>query len=1089
MKQMHLSAIVAYGVSCIFWSDLPAVTSIIPFHEVKSLHVAEGTNFLEDVVLLDGTLRKTGPGMLVVPTSRIVGLNGEIVVAEGRLLFVDDSAGGAAAIPEPTDILQKAAFWVEADRNVATGTDGVVRWYDARENSQPLPARIYAESQTSFTEYLPSLSERSDGTPYLDFGGLGSGRWMLWKNPVTSSNVYLNIRSAIVAQGPVSSQGHVLGSATADDEHPSGFLENASGNKLYSYALAPIKMDTWYLAPVKTGRMFRDGLAIDGALTPVLLADQTTRWETGFDTAGAESFFNHLNKHNEGYYVGGDRLYAAAIFTNRISAAEGALVDAYFHRKYVSSAVRLPSKIKILKGATAQVPECLVERVVCEGNVVFDAVAPAVVADESGMSSFAIGYGGGTGAIYNPALKPLVLSPGVRYVSTDDRNVTLAAASGQIAEVDASSAPVTIGGSTAANISVLAGQVKIVSPESGDGVLGPAIECAFESAGFEGYPATELAVDDTVGGWTRIGSEGKVKITSDASLLPMSTPYGTNFLYLVQNASVKTRFYLPQSGRYALSFSCNGRKTANSNYYGDYYINVFADLAHVATVQVFPGKWRRLTYLLPYLEAGEHELTLTGPHSGDHRAALDDFRLVWQDSRRSVPLENPSFECLTRSGNQPATTDVRTWVFYHDSFPGWRTSDAGSSYDYKKIAIHTVVPNTPIYSAAMTEESIVGTPFALHGEFGTRNLLLPVEKSVSTTFIAPASGSYMVAFKAAMVNGETSPGSKTGSNNGNVNKVSVSIGDVAQTVSVNAEQFARYETGPYVLEAGETYTLTFTEVKTANYEGLALDDVEVYPALANGDNGNLIVNSSFSEGDEEGWTTNGWNVASVRPCVLYATSSRTQKVDGNSWGYYFGTQAFDGDERLRLTKQESASQTVTIPETGTYILTFHCVSRVQNGSVKNGPLPLDVTVKQDGVTRTVASAVAVSDTYVGWQKFEYEIDLASGDCTLTFAGKEKNDRTTLLDAVSLRRKRRDATFRPFAPDAAIDVASGASLVLDFVGTNDVAAVRYAGRMAGAAIDEGRRLQVVVSAETDSGFVFGSGVLRYTVRRGLVITYR
>ena len=250
IQNAMVGASAAMLVAC---GHLTAATLSVPIGEVETIHVSEGTNVLEDVVILDGTLRKTGPGTLVVPVSNVIGLNGEIVAAEGCVLFAGDPVGESAQIPEPTDVLSKAAFWTEADRNVVSGNDGVVRWCDVRETSPGAPSRLYAESQTSFTAELPELTERADGTPYVYFGGLGSGCWMLWKDPSTSSNAWLEVRSAVVAQGPVASQGHVLGSATADDAHPSGFLESTYGDVLYSRMLAPIAMATWYLAPVKTG--------------------------------------------------------------------------------------------------------------------------------------------------------------------------------------------------------------------------------------------------------------------------------------------------------------------------------------------------------------------------------------------------------------------------------------------------------------------------------------------------------------------------------------------------------------------------------------------------------------------------------------------------------------------------------------------------------------------------------------------------------------------------------------------------------------------------------------------------------------------
>lgn len=90
-----------------------------------------GTND-EDVtvsspLLIEGTLRKVGDGTLTVPLSNVFSADGRIEVLDGQLNLTADSGGLTADIP--TDILAKAAFWVDANKNVVVSTTNLVACY------------------------------------------------------------------------------------------------------------------------------------------------------------------------------------------------------------------------------------------------------------------------------------------------------------------------------------------------------------------------------------------------------------------------------------------------------------------------------------------------------------------------------------------------------------------------------------------------------------------------------------------------------------------------------------------------------------------------------------------------------------------------------------------------------------------------------------------------------------------------------------------------------------------------------------------------------------------------------------------------
>ena len=158
-----------------------------------------GTNGLDAVqgetLLIEGTLRKAGAGTLTIPLERIWAGNGTLDVAGGTVRFTRDTG----LLPEevPTDVLAKAAFWVDAEVNVVTNEAGeVTTWYDARETAADIAAGtlkyVRAEGASYYTDAsaakYPVLLTTDAGRPYVHFRGFASGAWMKWLQPGTADS-------------------------------------------------------------------------------------------------------------------------------------------------------------------------------------------------------------------------------------------------------------------------------------------------------------------------------------------------------------------------------------------------------------------------------------------------------------------------------------------------------------------------------------------------------------------------------------------------------------------------------------------------------------------------------------------------------------------------------------------------------------------------------------------------------------------------------------------------------------------------------------------------------------------------------------
>ena len=766
--------------------------------------------------------------------------------------------------------------------------------------------------------------------------------------------------------------------------------------------------------------------------------------------------------------VGGDRLYAAAVFTNRLTDAERVRVDRYLNNRWISREGRLPKTIRVANGARLEVPPELVEAAgkATGGGTVF-------VTDVSGTASATnmryMAFSPVAGKTYAVSKTVVAVSEGTPGTVTASKYV------GGTADSVLPFASVPDG----ATLSIENGAIVRLVQEDQAEMSSNARRGVFAVTGnFEGYGAeraayNQLAIGATVGGWT--AREGMVYIVKDgryyssggAQLIPKPTPDGMSMLILKDKSAVETSFALPAAGRYELSFLLTARFGGN----GQAPVDILVDGANVVGLTALATPWTRYRYMLPYLAAGEHALRLQIVPTGDRTALFDDFRLDWHDARQTVPIANANFENVVWSTSQAHGTR-----FAASEVSGWTASDSS-------VVGLIAYPRAPVYSNLSSCGDVQGDVSAVWQPYGLRSLL--VNGGWVKTFVTvPKTGRYALSRAAARASCSDSPSVVE------VGRLAVAIGGKTNEVRVTGTNYARYEAGIWSLAAGEPVELAIV----APYGGgrLTIGDVELVPY------DDLVVNGSFAEGPAAGFTTNGWDVVlrnaktnelladTVEP-VIWSTISYDNPDYDHSYGYFYGVTTISGAERLRLMGNSSIAQTVHSSRPRRYRPACYCLARDSSSAIRwgaewgSGQNPVRSSVVIGGVTNMLGTVTPLAYS-TDWQRTKYDVLVPeAGDVRIVLEGHGYNgtaDRTTLIDAVSFTKTSGAAGWKPFGDKTKISVAAGGTLSLDYDGTFRAQSFHHAGRSYTGIID----------ATHESGCIKGAGRIE-VLPKGTILMFK
>ena len=443
----------------------------------------------------------------------------------------------------------------------------------------------------------------------------------------------------------------------------------------------------------------------------------------------------------------------------------------------------------------------------------------------------------------------------------------------------------------------------------------------------------------------------------------------------------------------------------------------------VATVQTLSPDFQRFRYKLPWLTAGVHTVRFESlAPTLDYTSLLDDLRADFLTSERPLNvLSNADFECagFMNKATEMIAPSNTTWTF----------TVAGSN---------------------LVGIANAGSVYSAWPDYGRRVLYIKNRGIATTAMTFSEAGTYQLVFN--IMHRRTVSTESTSSQ-----PVIVSVnGTAVSTLSTTAQNvFSRVATSPFTVAANTPVTLTLAGQATNNRVQL-IDDIT---ALRVGD-GNLIQNPSFESG------TNGWVCSGVNVGVETATNAN------------YGIVLFDGACRARVVFSGVIKQTVAFSEAGVYRLTFHAISRVDRGSgfpsaASFGLNPITAWIARNGTTNAIGYVKTYDEIF---RRHEFLFPVSeTGSYELGFQGQSVTDKTSLIDAVSVERVTLSEPA-PLMPKATVlDVAAGARLNLNYVGTVPVTTVLYDGHM----------IEGTISSRTHPEFVSGAGEL-YSSAKGTLI---
>lgn len=1090
-------------LGCAAWALCAVVSSA--WAEAVTLGVGETHVFTNaaDVVQADpvrlsdrAVLVKQGAGKLTLPNGVFTEqASVSVQVREGTLAFVP-SAPLVAAYEEPTEIMSRAAFWVDATRNVLLRTDAasaneVVAWLDVRETGDGGAENPYRYTRAvAFTnEWLTAFPLLQ---PYLDKTGVycrgyGSGCFLNWVKADGAQEEIAGLRHVFVVHGGPTARGDMLGQR-GPNARP--YFQRGGGERIWGD-------HNGENAELFASRTYLNGRAIDPH-TSYYPAESlhVLEVEALGDPLAAMCFFNDRDMQlattagttlpqvdgkavnvilgtSESIYggnrVGGEYICEAVLFTNALTAAERLSVSAWLNQKWRGTpppAARPATTVALAAGATL--------------DVAADEAAPALDVRGDGL----VRKTGAGAATWRSVYAPHAAAPRVQVLDGllnlgSARPLACAAGDTLVCErrpwgpelapaepgadktrlVKRGSGPVTLDAlpEGVEQLRVEGGELRLADPERTPDAAPSMAETptvTFPDDGFETYRAATLAAayadvadGQEVRGWHAVvpqtapgAAESRVFFFDQRvgspngwNMLLQSPPSGV--LVVKNDASAWCEVEIPSDGDYVLSF----RAAPRPGYHGEQLdVMIGPDADHLVAFGDFRTStmdWRTFTFLPRRLTAGRHQFWLKAKGTGNDRCTqFDDFRLVRAADAAEWALPNGGFELHA--------ADFSTKYFTVDNaarVPGFTVTPCaseGAGKDEKWDNGRTT------FSARGTDSHRRFNLPWNRPESETQFYMSGIGSRLETTFTPPA-GTWR--FRADFCQWAVSMGYS-----GYVVSAAVAVnGAVLALGAVTNTSFALAPhtwPGAFTVDGETPVTLTLTgglRTPDQSFGHGLLDNLALVRAAATG--ANLLRAGGFE-------SLSPWTLE-VTPKPAEVTGSDRQPYD-DYYRTYFGLEAFEGASCLRLVNDDAAVQAVTFPTGGLYRLSANLAARCKPGTLNfaNGLNPLAFFCARGGVTNWLGCTDGAATTNFHEYAFLVRIPEAGGTYDVGFRGRcawggegtPTVDRTTLVDAVQLYRVE---TTRPLdLPETLeIDVADGAQLTLDFDGTNKIRRLTIAGR--------------------------------------------
>lgn len=1042
-----------------------------------------------------------------------------IELTEGTL---DLTSSRTDAFAAPTEILAKAALWMDAGVNVVTNDAGdVVEWHDVREAADTASADcryVRAVSDHSFVAGSP-VRQLVEGHESLYFGGRQSGVTMhfstgLYDSGISKTNGFTKICHAFVVHGVYNAYGFVLGGARSTG-HSFGLSDATGGTD------QPVTgRNTADCSELYVSRVYQNGELIDPQHTYVL-KDQLQVQEYEFLYNGrASAFYNERFLNGKIERTGGDNLCEAIIFTNRLTEAERLAVSAYLTDRYLPRGSVRPTA-SVAKGAV-----CRMATVPGE-EAQFDAFAGEGVLHVTGAGTMAMtnlsceAFGG---SVRSDVGASLVMGKAVPYAVGDgdvldvSENVASRTSGAAKSVTKTGNGPLTLNDlPEGTEMLTVSGGSLVLTPErtaltaSTGGVFKATVtDPSFENLGTSTFGRTSDAykeygngiaiydADFSVSGASSYAGHYKPTPGEVAVGNYVPAPAGEYVMFLAVKSSLSIPVSFPRDGIYELSFMAVARSSFRKGQQHRIKIAQGAVTQDVSTVTTWDyDNYKKYAFLCPAVTAGPAKLLFEGvvdqPSPANAGSLFDcvDLTFVKASSEMVFKVPGGDFEDVI----WPVTASTDRSYTLNDSVPfgrnatdqtirGW-TFEQPQSYD--TVTIPAQIGFAMPY---MQPDSNHPSRFCDLGAIRYGEGVLTLVHDGTDAAGRALAGPFKVPAGTWRVRADTgwfcyTSNSKYFYDPQDVAAaVRVKVGDGAfvslGSLSAESKLFVSKTTElEFALATESDVTLEFTPTRKSSV--MQLDNV-------------VLVETSA------GAVAPGTTVA-VPECPVNWTRADNKDEGGassgsQSWSYsnvYGGNELCPGrtatDSYLLLTQRASASCKVTFPSGGRYRLTAWAAERHDlTGQLNRGNNPFEVWVTDGGPdTNCVGTARVDHDN---WMEYAFLFDVPDkGDYTIGLQGCMKyaaddpsNNHSVRLDRVAVAYVGDSVAETVALPEnLTVDVGADAQLRLDFTGTNVIRKLRIGGRVYGGVVSARTRPEL-------ARHLSGPGAL-YIERKGAVLIYR
>ena len=1076
----------------------------------------------ESVIIAQrGTLIKTGEGKWTLPTSKLAqDWAASVKVGEGTLA-VYRNAPERHSFTGVSNVLAEAASWFDASKSdsfVRDGSDNITDWLDVRENPSASPY-VYtrAKTVTDIVSLYPVV-QTVNGTTGLYFHGYKSGCYANLVTPSGSQDTKF-CYNVFVVHGQLENLGTILGTRKSLAANYVAFAPGSSGG-----AFAPL----WNFTAVgnmHNSRTYVNGSEVDGftKTSQVMPAGFCLLESELFGTpGGVQCFFNdrdywasssvsgYQNYSWGGDRIGGEYLCEVLLFTTRLTDDERLAVEGYLMEKWFGVRHASSLSVEVASGAVAELSgsdESVPVEVSGTGSLVESGSGVKNIEYAESISVLA-NYRADGMTIVGYDLVPYLARAGesVSVGETTDGYVVASTAADGESLIKTGSGPLVIRG--------VPDGVKTLTVSEGTLTVRPAADVAEDSAvteamnllsngsfeegreNFTYYQNLGNGVDFHDWHFTTSGSSMEAFVNHSSNnggynnsnpyiKIPTNTPDGECVLVLNKDATAQTSFTPTEAGDHEVSFYLSTRENSGSvnHILGVYVGQNGGEMTCLGAARAldYKGRFTVFRFIARNLSAGvTYALRFAPITSGvDRTSVIDNVKVCKIDSSRPFEIPNGGFEYF-KADTAELVNPFEFSSANMTALEGWTLMD---EQNFQGAVVSPVFQGTYKVSGTTSENSISwgGRYFCpQENGKGASQLFMGLGTKATATFTPPA-GTYKIRANSAL----RIIGTATTRRADFICKVT--IGGTEQslgTFTITEDTLMRPRTfdTPFIVDGTEAVTLAFTSRRVGWNDvtssgsgdhsaiGLIIDDVELVPVPAVV-TGNLVQAPGFETGAMDVWGVQGGD---------WANAGYVDSVWGAQW-YIGGGAHIDTDgasllpehlcasgtnvRYLRMHGSVTVTQQVAVATAGNYTLSVYGRKRTKS----------DGTIFESSAVKfwlakgnKVLSAGEFVPTATNFCRHAWMIVIDEpGDWTLNVQNTSSG--WVALDEFSLVRSADAADATGDWHEMVVNVAQGAKLDLDYVGTNKAYSVRLGNH----------RRTGIISAETYPDFVTGSGALEVT----------